>query len=120
MGAYVQMSTRHRTDPRSWILDRFCVGLREGYTVRSASGYRYTTYVPYSLATFSGNWSGPVGDEELYDYNTDRWVGLALSLALSSCAIQPVPLSSPCPCASPERPLCPRPARRPRHPRSLS
>ena len=47
--------------------------LREGYTVRSATGYRYTTYVPYSSATFTGNWSAPVGDEELYDYNTDRW-----------------------------------------------
>ena len=47
--------------------------LREGYTVRSAAGYRYTTYVPYNLTTFSGDWTGPVGDEELYDYNTDRW-----------------------------------------------
>jgi len=47
--------------------------LREGYTVRSATGYRYTTYVPYSNTAFTGNWSAPIGDEELYDYNRDRW-----------------------------------------------
>ena len=29
-------------------------GLREGYTVRSAAGYRYTTYVPYNTTTFVG------------------------------------------------------------------
>lgn len=47
--------------------------LRQGYTVRSASGYRYTTYVPYSTATFKGEWSATGGDEELYDYNADPW-----------------------------------------------
>ena len=48
-------------------------GLREGYTVRSAKGYRYTRYVPYDVTTFTGNWSVTSGDEELYDYNTDPW-----------------------------------------------
>ena len=48
-------------------------GLREGYTVRSSAGYRYTTYVPYSVDTFSGDWGAALGDEELYDYNIDRW-----------------------------------------------
>jgi len=47
--------------------------LREGYSVRSASGFRYTIYVPYNFTTCAGNWSGPPGDEELYDYNTDPW-----------------------------------------------
>ena len=53
--------------------------LREGYTVRSAAGYRYTQYVPYDcVGSFRGNWS--VGhewlhaDEELYDdYRRDPW-----------------------------------------------
>ena len=36
--------------------------LREGYTVRSAAGYRYTQYVPYDcVGSFRGNWS--VGHE---------------------------------------------------------
>lgn len=48
-------------------------GLREGYTIRSTSGYRYTTYVPYDISTFTGDWAAPLGDEELYDYNIDRW-----------------------------------------------
>ena len=48
-------------------------GLRQGYTVRSATGYRYTTYVPYSTTTFVGNWTAALGDEELYDYNRDKW-----------------------------------------------
>ena len=48
-------------------------GLREGYTIRSASGYRYTTYVPYDVDTFAGDWNAPLGDEELYDYNIDKW-----------------------------------------------
>jgi iduronate 2-sulfatase len=47
--------------------------LREGYTVRSASGYRYTTYVPYNVTSFAGDWDAMVGDEELYDYNRDRY-----------------------------------------------
>lgn len=47
--------------------------LREGYTIRSASGYRYTTYVPYDVNTFTGDWNAPLGDEELYDYNIDKW-----------------------------------------------
>jgi hypothetical protein len=48
-------------------------GLRQGYTVRSATGYRYTTYVPYNTTTFAGNWLAALGDEELYDYNRDKW-----------------------------------------------
>lgn len=48
-------------------------GLREGYTVRSSAGYRYTTYVPYSVDNFSGDWHAALGDEELYDYNIDKW-----------------------------------------------
>ena len=49
-------------------------GLRQGYTVRSAAGYRYTQYVPYDTATFTGNWSEALDDDsELYDYNNDKW-----------------------------------------------
>ena len=29
--------------------------------------------MPYDVSTFTGNWSNGDGDEELYDYNTDRW-----------------------------------------------
>ena len=47
--------------------------LREGYSVRSALGYRYTVYVPYNFSDCAGNWWGPRGDEELYDYNIDPW-----------------------------------------------
>ena len=50
-----------------------CVCFPQGYTVRSSAGYRYTTYVPYSLETFVGDWTAPLGDEELYDYNIDKW-----------------------------------------------
>ena len=46
---------------------------RQGYTVRSTTGYRYTTYVPYNLTSFRGDWSAPLGDEELYDYTRDKW-----------------------------------------------
>jgi arylsulfatase A-like enzyme len=48
-------------------------GLREGYSVRSAKGYRYTTYVSYNATECSGDWTAPRGDEELYDYNVDPW-----------------------------------------------
>ena len=50
-------------------------GLREGYTVRSAAGFRYTRYVPYNTSSFSGDWAAGAGDddEELYDYNIDPW-----------------------------------------------
>ena len=42
-------------------------GLRQGYTVRSATGYRYTQYVPYDTTTFTGNWSEALVDDiELY------------------------------------------------------
>ena len=50
--------------------------LREGYSVRSSKGFRYTTYVPYSFSvggTCKGDWLAPRGDEELYDYNVDPW-----------------------------------------------
>ena len=48
---------------------------RQGYTVRSADGYRYTEYVDYNLTTFRGEWHSAAAydDTELYDYNTDRW-----------------------------------------------
>jgi arylsulfatase A-like enzyme len=48
-------------------------GLREGYTVRSAAGFRYTRYVPYNTSSFSGDWAAAGDDEELYDYNIDPW-----------------------------------------------
>ena len=41
--------------------------------MRSTSGYRYTTYVPYNATSFRGDWSAPQGDEELYDYIRDKW-----------------------------------------------
>merc|ERR1711907_563485 len=47
---------------------------RMGYTVRSASGYRYTEYVPYDRRTFRGDWRDSAfqhTDPELYDYNND-------------------------------------------------
>ena len=49
-------------------------GLREGYTVRSSKGFRYTQYVPYNKSTYCGDWDAALhDDEELYDYNTDPW-----------------------------------------------
>ena len=48
---------------------------RQGYTVRSVDGYRYTEYVYYNLTTFRGEWhsAGAYDDIELYDYNLDKW-----------------------------------------------
>jgi len=43
-----------------------------GYTVRAASGYRYTEYVTYNRTSYRGDWAAaPYGDTELYDYHTD-------------------------------------------------
>lgn len=46
---------------------------RMGYTVRTADGYRFTQYVPYSLKLFRGIWAdlAKEDDFELYDYTTD-------------------------------------------------
>jgi iduronate 2-sulfatase len=66
------LSNRNPTDPNT-------TGLREGYTVRSAAGFRYTQYVPYdAVTTFRGNWTAVAPglgapDEELYDYSRDPW-----------------------------------------------
>ena len=53
---------------------------RMSYTIRSATGYRFTQYVPYDpVVAHKGNWSacdtsyfGPC-ERELYDYNEDKW-----------------------------------------------
>eukprot|EP00035_Acanthoeca_spectabilis_P000526 m.73923 g.73923 ORF g.73923 m.73923 type:complete len:208 (-) comp10255_c0_seq1:52-675(-) len=46
---------------------------RMGYTVRTADGYRFTQYVPYSQLTHRGVWANLQHDDdmELYDYNND-------------------------------------------------
>ena len=66
---------------------------RMGYTVRAATGFRLTEYVPYSVRNYTGVWSPfaapsstapdvnptpttvltPANDLELYDYNVDRY-----------------------------------------------
>lgn len=55
---------------------------RMGYTVRAATGFRLTEYVPYSVRNYTGVWSSfaapsstspYANDLELYDYNVDRY-----------------------------------------------
>lgn len=51
---------------------------RMGYTVRTASGFRFTEYVPYddTPGRNIGNWTEDAShphDVELYDYNVDPW-----------------------------------------------
>ena len=29
--------------------------------------------MPYDVDTYTGDWSAKLGDEELYDYNIDKW-----------------------------------------------
>jgi arylsulfatase A-like enzyme len=52
--------------------------LRQGYTVRSAKGYRYTYYVPYNITSYTGDWTSggdnaAANDDELYDYTNDPY-----------------------------------------------
>jgi hypothetical protein len=46
---------------------------RQGYTVRTSDGFRYTEYVEYDTKRFVGNWTDTAIDPELYDYNIDKW-----------------------------------------------
>ena len=46
---------------------------RQGYTVRSSDGYRYTEYVDYDPVQFQGHWTDTPIDAELYDLNADQW-----------------------------------------------
>ena len=46
---------------------------RQGYTVRSSDGYRYTEYVDYDPVKFQGHWTDTPIDAELYDLNADQW-----------------------------------------------
>lgn len=56
---------------------------RMAYSVRAATGFRLTEYVPYTLHNFSGVWSNTSVDKEkkgqedndleLYDYNSDPY-----------------------------------------------
>jgi iduronate 2-sulfatase/deleted-in-malignant-brain-tumors protein 1 len=46
---------------------------RQGYTVRTQDGFRYTEYVDYDKRECVGHWTDTAIDPELYDYNVDQW-----------------------------------------------
>jgi hypothetical protein len=60
--AYPPTKVENVTMPTNW---------RQGYSVRSNDGFRYTEYVAYDPTLFKGSWTSTPIDAELYDLNTD-------------------------------------------------